>query len=63
MKVKDLIELLLDCDKELDVIDANYMDLCVVKEETVHSFKEDSKGAVNGGKQSTKHLILEFSCE
>lgn len=56
MKVKDLIEILLDCDKELDVVNANYEDVYVVKEETVHHAKE-------GGKTSARHVILEFNGE
>lgn len=63
MKVKELIDLLLDCDKELDVVNYQYADMRVVKEETVHTYREDGKGAVNGGKNSTRHVILEFSAE
>ena len=56
MKVKELIDLLLDCDKDLDVVNSNYEDICVVKEETVHSSRD-------GNKQSTCHVILEFDVE
>lgn len=63
MKVKDLIDLLLDCDKELDVVNYQYADMSVVKEETIHTIREDGKGTVNGGKKSTRHVILEFDAE
>lgn len=56
MKVKDLIELLLSCDKELDVVNANYEDAIVVKEQTVHSIRNEKKS-------STKYAIVEFSAE
>ena len=56
MKVKDLIDLLLECDKELDVVNYQYMDSTTVKEETVHSTHD-------GEKHSTRHVILEFSAE
>ena len=56
MKVRELIEVLLDCDKELDVVNANYEDASVVKEEVVH-------GVRDGSKTATKHVILEFTCE
>ena len=56
MKVKDLIDLLLDCDKELDVVNFLYEDSCTVKEETVHTNRD-------GKKSSTRHVILEFSAE
>jgi hypothetical protein len=63
MKVKELIDLLLDCDKELDVVNYRYEDSVTVKEETVHTFREDGKGAVNGGKKTSRHVILEFAAE
>jgi len=56
MKVKELIDLLLDCDKELDVVNYQYEDSCTVKEEVVHNIR-------NGSKNSTRHVILEFSAE
>lgn len=56
MKVKELIDLLLDCDKELDVVNYQYEDSCTVKEEVVHNMR-------NGTKSSTRHVILEFSAE
>lgn len=56
MKVKELIDLLLECDKELDVVDYHYNDSTTVKEETVHNIR-------NGDKRSTRHVILEFSGE
>ena len=56
MKVKELIDLLLECDKELDVVDYHYNDSTTLKEETVHNFR-------SGEKRSTRHVILEFGCE
>lgn len=56
MKVKELIDLLLDCDKELDVVNYQYVDTTTVKEETVHSCRD-------GNKSSTRHVILEFDAE
>lgn len=56
MKVKELIDLLLDCDKELDVVNFRYEDSVTVKEETVHTSRD-------GQKNSTRHVILEFSAE
>lgn len=56
MKVKELIDLLLDCDKELDVVNYQYEDSNTVKEEIVHSCRE-------GKKTATRHVILEFSAE
>lgn len=55
MKVKELIDLLLDCDKELDVVNYNYEDSTTVREESVH-------GVRNGSKYSNRHVILEFDC-
>ena len=56
MKVKELIDLLLDCDKDLDVVNFQYEDSVTVKEETVHTSRD-------GNKNSTRHVILEFSAE
>lgn len=56
MKVKELIDLLLDCDKELDVVNYHYNDSCTVKEEVVHNMRD-------GVKSSTRHVILEFDAE
>ena len=56
MKVKELIDLLLDCDKELDVVNYHYEDSTTVKEETVHSVGRD-------GKHTTRHVIIEFTGE
>ena len=56
MKVKDLIEVLLDCDKELDVVNSDYEDVYVVKEETVLR-------ANDGNKTTARHVILEFNGE
>jgi hypothetical protein len=53
MKVKELIDLLLDCDKELDVVNYLYEDSCTVKEEVIHSNRD-------GKKNSTRHVIIEF---
>lgn len=63
MKVKELIDLLLDCDKDLDVVNYRYEDSTTVKEETVHTIRDDGKGSVNGGKKTSRHVILEFSGE
>ena len=56
MKVKELIDLLLDCDKDLDVVNFQYEDSTTVKEETVHSSRD-------GEKRCTRHVILEFTGE
>ena len=56
MKVKELIELLLDCDKDLDVVNFQYEDCYTVKEETGHTNRD-------GNKNSTRHVILEFNAE
>ncbi len=56
MKVKELIDLLLECDKDLDVVNYQYEDSCTVKEEIVHTNRD-------GQKNSTRHVILEFSAE
>lgn len=56
MKVKDLITLLLDCDPELEVVNTDYEDVYVVKEESVHSIRD-------GEKHTGNHVILEFSGE
>lgn len=57
MKVKDLIEILLDCDQQLDVVNSHYNDVYVVKEETVHHARN------NGEKTAASHVILEFTGE
>ena len=57
MKVKELIDLLLDCDKDLEVVSPRYEDCYSVKEETVHSIRN------NGEKTSSSHVILEFTGE
>lgn len=56
MKVRELIDLLLECDKDLDVVNFQYEDSTTVKEETVHSSRD-------GEKHSTRHVILEFTGE
>ena len=56
MKVKELIDLLLECDKDLDVINFQYEDCHTVKEEVVHTSRD-------GEKRSTRHVILEFDAE
>jgi hypothetical protein len=56
MKVKELIDLLLECDKDLDVVNYRYEDSTTVKEETVHNSR-------NGEKHCNRHVILEFSGE
>ena len=56
MKVKELIDLLLECDKDLDVVNYRYADSSTVKEEVVHTSRD-------GEKRSTRHVILEFSAE
>lgn len=53
MKVKELIDLLLDCDKELEVVNYHYQDSSTVREESIHSMR-------NGAKYSNRHVILEF---
>lgn len=64
MKVKDLIEVLLDCDKELDVVNSEYEDVYVVMEQTVHTIKESEKGATaNSGKHTARHVVLQFNGE
>ena len=54
MKVKELIELLLDCDKEMDIVNQHYGDCVSVKEETIRNIRN------NGEKTSASHVILEF---
>lgn len=56
MKVKELIEVLMECDKDLDVVDRNYRDVITVKEEKVLTHR-------NGDKNSTKHVIVEYEAE
>jgi hypothetical protein len=55
MKVKDLIEILLDCDQQLDVVNSHYEDVYSVKEETVRNVRG------NGEKTAASHVILEFA--
>lgn len=56
MTVKDLIDILTDCDPDLDVVNSNYEDVVLVREETVRTVRD-------GKKNATTHLILEFSGE
>lgn len=56
MKVKELMEILVDCDKDLDIVNSDFQDLSVVKEETIHNHR-------NGNKSSNRHLILEYDVE
>lgn len=57
MKVKELIDLLLDCDQDLDVVNPHYEDCYSIKEETVRHVRS------NGNKTAASHVILEFSGE
>jgi hypothetical protein len=54
MKVKELIELLVECDNELDIVTPDYQDVISVKEEKVVTFR-------NGVKNSTQQVILGLS--
>lgn len=54
MKVKELIELLVDCDGNLDVVTPDYQDVVAVKEEKVVTFR-------NGVKNSTSQVMLGLS--
>ena len=51
MKVKELIELLMECDKDLDIVTPDYQDIVSVKEEKVVTFRNETKN-------STKQVIL-----
>ena len=51
MKVKELIELLVECDGNLDIVTPDYQDVVSVKEEKVINFR-------NGNKSSTSQVIL-----
>lgn len=51
MKVKDLVELLLECDGSLDIVTPDYQDVISVKEEKVVTFRNDTK-------HCTKQVIL-----
>lgn len=51
MKVKELIELLVECDGNLDIVTPDYSDIISVKEEKVVTFR-------NGNKNSTSQVIL-----
>lgn len=54
MKVKELIELLVECDGDLDIVTPDYSDIISVKEEKVVTFR-------NGVKNSAKQVILGLS--
>lgn len=56
MKVKELIELLMECDKDLDIVTPDYQDIISVKEEKVVTFRNDTKS-------STKQVILGLSAD
>lgn len=43
MKVKELIELLMECDKDLDIVTPDYQDIISVKEEKVVAFRNEVK--------------------
>ena len=43
MKVKELIELLMECDKDLDIVTPDYQDVISVKEEKVVTFRNEVK--------------------
>ena len=57
MKVKELIELLLDCDGNLDIVTPDYQEIISVKEEKVLTFRKDNK---NSNKQVILGLDKEF---
>lgn len=54
MKVKELIELLMECDKDLDIVTPDYQDIVSVKEEKVVTMR-------NGNKNSAQQVILGLS--
>lgn len=54
MKVKELIELLMECDKDLDIVTPDYQDIISVKEEKVVTFRNEIKN-------STSQVILGLS--
>ena len=54
MKVKELIELLMECDKDLDIVTPDYQDVVSVKEEKVVTFR-------NNAKNCAKQVILGLS--
>ena len=56
MTVKELIDVLSDCDPDLDVLNRNYDNLVLVREETVRTVRD-------GKKNATASLILEFNCD
>ncbi len=45
MKVKELIELLMECDKDLDIVTPDYQDIVSVKEEKVVTIRNDVKNS------------------
>ena len=51
MKVKELIELLVECDGNLDIVTPDYQDIISVKEEKVVTFRNEVKN-------STSQVIL-----
>lgn len=51
MKVKELIELLVECDGNLDIVTPDYQDVVSVKEEKVVTFRNEVKN-------STRQVIL-----
>lgn len=53
MTVQELIDILVECEKDLVIINERYQDLELVRQERVFNFR-------NGEKSSTKHLRLEF---
>lgn len=53
MKVKELIDLLLECDKDLEVVNYHYQDSTTLREEIIHTHR-------NNEKHCTRHVILEF---
>ena len=54
MKVKELIELLMECDKDLDIVTPDYQDIISVKEEKVVTMR-------NGNKNAAQQVILGLS--
>lgn len=54
MKVKELIELLMECDNDLDIVTPDYQDIVSVKEEKVVTFRNETKN-------STKQVIIGLS--
>lgn len=54
MTVQELIDILVECEKDLVIVDECYQDLEFVRQETVFNFR-------NGEKASNSHLRLEFT--